>query len=74
MGRKRDPETGKYRRSYTDEDFLNLLEETRLATSEIADRLGCHRTTAHSKLRELEERKVVESTEAGSTLIWEAAD
>ncbi|MDS0474794.1 hypothetical protein [Natrinema sp. 1APR25-10V2] len=42
-----------------------------MATSEVAEALGCHRTTAHEKLRNLEEDGEIESTEAGNTLIWE---
>lgn len=51
-----------------------MLRGTRLGTSEIAEKIGCHRTTAHDKLREMEEKRKVESKQVGNTLMWEAAD
>lgn len=72
MPRKRDPESGRFKQVYSDEKILTLLQNTRLATSEVADVLSCHRTTAHEKLRELEENGLVQSYPAGNTLIWES--
>lgn len=74
MPRRRDNESGKYEEVYSDEDFLSVLRGTRLGTSEIAEKIGCHRTTAHDKLREMEEKRKVESKQVGNTLMWEAAD
>ncbi|WP_435159843.1 helix-turn-helix domain-containing protein [Haladaptatus sp. DFWS20] len=71
MTRERDEDTGRYRSVYDDETILSTLKDTRLATSEIAAALGCHRTTAHDRLREMEENNLVKSTEVGNTLIWE---
>lgn len=56
---------------YSDADFLNVIRGTRLSTSEVAEELDCHRTTAHEKLRHLEDNEDIESTQAGNTLIWE---
>ena len=72
--RKRDEETGLYKKVYSEEDILETLRETRLSTSEVANALGCHRTTAHQLLTELEQDGLVTSTQAGNTLIWEIAD
>jgi len=71
MPRKRDEESGRYENVYSDEDVLSVLRGTRLATTEVANELDCHRTTAHDKLRDLEEDGLVESSHAGNTLIWE---
>lgn len=71
MPRQRDPETGQYKEVYTDERLLDLLEGTRLGTSEVAEQLGCHRTTAHDKLTRLEQEGLVESKKVGNSLIWE---
>jgi predicted transcriptional regulator len=69
--RERDEDTGRYTPVYDDETILSVLHGTRLATSEVAAALDCHRTTAFDRLREMEEDGLVESTEAGNTLIWE---
>lgn len=74
MVRSRDESTGKFEEVYSDEQILDLLRETRLGTSEVADRLECHRTTAHEKLVDLQERDYVESTKVGNTLMWKLAD
>jgi predicted transcriptional regulator len=60
-----------YEEVYSDEDILELIRGTRLSTSEVADELNCHRTTAHTKLRDLEDEGIVESNQVGNTLIWE---
>ena len=69
--RRRDEETGEYELSYTDETILQLLRGTRLSTSEVAEELDCHRTTAHARLVELENKGDVISSKAGNTFIWE---
>lgn len=74
MPRHRDSETGQYEQVYSEEDIVDLLEGTRFGTSEVADYLGCHRTTAHDKLTQLEEEGVIKSTKVGNTLMWELAD
>lgn len=69
--RRRDNETGQYEVVYSDEDVLGVLRGTRLSTSEVANRLDCHRTTAHDRLTTLEKEGEVLSTEVGNTYIWE---
>jgi len=70
--RKRDEETGLYEEVYSQDDVLDALRGTRLSTSEVADALGCHRTTAHDRLVKMEDEGLISSTEAGNTLIWES--
>lgn len=72
--RKRDKADGTFTEVYSNEDFLTVLNETRLSTSEVAEKIDCHRTTAHEKLRSMEESGLVISSKAGNTLIWEVAD
>lgn len=69
--RKRDEETGLFEEVYNQEDILDALRGTRLSTGEVANALGCHRTTAHDRLIKLEEDGIITSSEAGNTLIWE---
>jgi predicted transcriptional regulator len=72
--RKRDKDNGTFIEVYSDKDFLTVLDGTRLSTSEVAEKIDCHRTTAYEKLRSMEESGLVVSTKAGNTLIWEVAD
>jgi predicted ArsR family transcriptional regulator len=72
MPRERDSESGRFKQVYSDEKLLSLLQDTRLATSEVAEELNCHRTTAHEKLRGLEDDGLVQAHSAGNTLIWES--
>jgi len=69
--KRRNEDTGEYQEVYDDSHIYEVLEGTRLSTREVADELGCHRTTAHSKLTEMEDEGLVTSTQAGNTLIWE---
>ncbi|QGA82095.1 putative transcriptional regulator, contains HTH domain [Halomicrobium sp. LC1Hm] len=71
MPRRRNDESGRYQEVYSDEDILSLLEGTRLSTSEVADQLDCHRTTAHDRLTELEDEGKITSKQVGNTLLWE---
>lgn len=73
MPRQRNSETGQFEEVYSDEEIIDILEGTRLGTSEVADRLGCHRTTAHEKLIHLQEEGLIQSTRVGNTMIWELA-
>jgi predicted ArsR family transcriptional regulator len=72
--RERDEETGEYQREYTDGEIRELLRETRLSTREVADALGCHRTTAHERLTELEDEGRIKSKSVGNTLLWELSE
>lgn len=73
MTRERDEETGLFEEVYNQQEILDTLRGTRLSTSEVANALGCHRTTAHNRLSEMESEGLVSSTEAGNTLIWEVS-
>jgi len=69
--RRRDDNSGKYTEVYSESEIIATLSGTRLSTTELAEELDCHRTTAHDRLRELEAEGVVISKEVGNTLLWE---
>lgn len=69
--RRRDENTGLYQEVYSDEDIIALLDGTRLSTTEVANELDYHRTTAHDRLTRLEVEGEVESKTVGNTQIWE---
>jgi predicted ArsR family transcriptional regulator len=75
MGRERDEETGKFTTQYQREDFLNALEEGDfLATSDVAEVVGCTQNLAYRRLKELENEGKVKSKEIGRFLAWQKAD
>ena len=68
---ERDPESGKLTEQYSDEDFLEAVEEHEPAsTSEVAEAVGCSRRNANVRLNKLEEAGEVQSKMAGNSLIW----
>jgi len=68
---ERDPESGKLTEQYSDEDFLEAVEEHEPAsTSEVAEAVGCSRRNANVRLEKLEEAGKVRSKMAGNSLIW----
>lgn len=71
MPEGRDEDTGQFEQVYDEGRICDLLRDTRLSTSEVADKLDCHRTTAHRRLREIEEEGKIQSTQVGNTLLWE---
>jgi DNA-binding IclR family transcriptional regulator len=74
MPRRRDPESGQYSEVYSEQEVVDVLEDERLGTSEVAEKLGCHRTTAHELLTEMEVGGLVESKRVGNTLMWTVKD
>lgn len=72
MPRKRDEESGKYRTSYRDEDFLEAIQvaDTQPSTPEIADTLGCANRTALVRLHELADEGEVERRKVGAVNLW----
>jgi len=74
LNKSRDEETGKFEESFHDEDIVELLRGKRLTTNEIAETVGCHRTTAYKRLTELESAGEVTFTRAGNAFIWERSE
>lgn len=74
MPRRRDANSGKYEQVYSTEQIIDLLEGTRLGTSEVADELGCHRSTAHDRLHQLNEEGIVTWELVGNTQVWSLTD
>ena len=73
MPKRRDRDTGQFEEVYDEKRICEVLEDTRLSTSEVAEELDCHRTTAHRRLTELKDKGKLSSTYVGNTLIWELA-
>jgi len=69
--KKRDNDTGQFEEVYHEDQICEILEGTRLSTSEVAEELNCHRTTAHRRLTELKHNGILSSTQVGNTLLWE---
>ena len=75
MGRERNEETGKFITQYRRENFLDALEEGDfLATSDVAEVVGCTRNLAYRRLKELENEGKVKSKEIGRFLAWQKVD
>ena len=74
MPRRRNSDSGQYEEVYSTEEIVKLLRDTRLGTSEVADELGCHRTTAHDRLHELKKAGIVTCERVGNTQIWSLND
>lgn len=73
MPKSRDEETGRFEQAVSDEEILEVINDTRLSTSKVADKIGYHRTTTYDRLTALEEDGLVDATRAGNTYIWELA-
>lgn len=74
MSRRRNSDSGKYEEVYSAEEIIDLLRNTRLGTSEVADKLECHRTTAHERLHELKREGIVTCDRVGNTQMWSLDD
>lgn len=71
-GKDRDEGSGKYTTTYTDDDFLRVIEEAgpQVGTQAVADKVGCTRDTAYRRLCELEEEDEIESRKVGMARLW----
>jgi DNA-binding MarR family transcriptional regulator len=71
-GKERDEESGKYRTSYDDADFILAIQnfDGMGGTSEIAEEVGCTRRTAYTRLKSMEDQGDVKSRQVGNSLVW----
>lgn len=68
---ERDDSTGRFRPTFSDEEFLDAVSERDLPTTrEIADALGCNYRTAYDRLKDLESEGRVRSRSIGGSLAW----
>lgn len=76
VNEERDEDSGKFASKYTDQDFLNAIQELGGAagTADIADAVGCPRRTAYNRLDNLREEGTLETREVGSSLLWMLTD
>ena len=70
--RERDESSGKYTTEYSDEEFVDAIEECggTASTTEVAELIGCDRRTAYLRLKELEEETQISSRKVGNSLLW----
>jgi len=68
---EQDKETGKIRKQYADEQFIDVVKNSSPAsTSEVAEGVGCSSDNAYRRLKSLEEAGQIRSKMAGNSLIW----
>lgn len=68
---ERDDDTGRFRPTFSDEQFIDTVSERDLPTTrEIADALGCNYRTAYDRLKSLESEGRVRSRSIGGSLAW----
>ena len=69
-GDDRDEE-GKYTESYSDESFLNAIEEADVASTQaVADAVGCSYDLAYRRLKQLKDDGEVDSQEVRNAFVW----
>lgn len=73
---KKDEETGRFEQKYTDDDFLEAVEELGplAASSDIAEQVGCNHITANERLKKLSERGEIESERRAGAFLWSLAE
>jgi hypothetical protein len=73
MSPERDAESGKYTDAYSDEEFIEAIQdEGGLAgTSAVAEIVGCTHRQALNRLKELKEQDKVTSKDVGRALVWQ---
>ncbi len=72
--RTRDDELQRFKEEYADADFLEAVSELDLPTAkDVADELGCAKTTAANRLNSLEKRGDVTAREVGQAKVWRLA-
>ncbi|WP_312911121.1 ArsR family transcriptional regulator [Natronosalvus caseinilyticus] len=68
----RDDESGRYRTTYADADFLEALdvEGGMAGTQDVTDRVGCSYELAYKRLVALEDAGHVSSRKVGNARLW----
>lgn len=75
MPRQHDSESGEFAEVYSDEMFLDALDELGQAgTVEVAEVVGCAEKNAYRRLGTLEEEGRVTSRTVGRAKLWELVD
>ena len=68
---ERDDQTNRFRRTYTDEDFLEAVRELEIAgTSEVSEIVGCSTENARVRLNQLVDRGELEKRKVGKRNIY----
>lgn len=71
--RDREEDTGQFTTEYTDEDFIQALNDLdgSASTSEIANMISCDRRTAYLRLNQLKEDDQIVGRKVGNSILWE---
>jgi hypothetical protein len=68
---ERDEDSGQFTPTFTDEEFLDAVEDGDLpTTNDVADAVGCQYRTAYARLGELEDEGKIASRTVGNSLVW----
>lgn len=75
-GKDRDQESGRYTTSYADAEFIDAIEDLdgMAGTADVAERVGCTRRTAYTRLLSLGAEGRVQSSLVGNSLVWTVPD
>lgn len=72
--RSRDSDS-RFAEEYTDEDFLEAIAGQDMPTTvDVAEAVGCKRTTAYPRLQRLEESGDVAGKKIGNANVWRLPD
>lgn len=71
-GIDRDNDSGEYTQTYSDSDFIDVIDELggMAGTSEISDKVGCTHRTAYTRLQAIEHEDLIQSRQVGNSLVW----
>lgn len=68
---RRREDAGQFGPEFDDEQFVKAVEQLQPATSgDVAEAVGCSRSSARRRLRELESDGELESSEVGGYQVW----
>lgn len=71
-GPVQDESSGRFTESYSDEAFIDALDELggAASTSDVADELGCPHRTALDRLGKLDDADAISSRMVGRSKLW----
>ena len=72
MNENQDEETGQFESKYSDDEFLNALQELdgMGGTSEVAEMVDCPTRTAFNRLDRLAEEGEIDKRKVGGSVAW----
>lgn len=71
VGKDRDEDTGEFRTTFPDADFIAAIETVHPTTTRnICEEVSCAYRTAHERLTDLAEEGKVKREKIGQSLLW----